>query len=192
VSWTKLGAEFPDEIGPLSDAAFRTHVEALCWSNRRLLDLVIPKRDVRRFAETADPESAVAELVVADWWADRGDCWYIGQRFPDWQRDRSQVMHRRRQLAAAQLRRRRHQADDHSLCLTANCARARAAAASADDSTDDSRDDPERNGTEQNGLDESTGGESVWPAVRPPGSGLGSSRLDDDVWPRQAAGYDRS
>jgi hypothetical protein len=127
--WTKLGDEFSDEARELSDAAFRTHVEALCWSNRRLLDLAIEKRDLKRFAETGTPDAAVEELIDAGWWQDCGDAWYVGTRFSEWQRDRSQVEHRREQQALAQKRRRRHLVGDHSLCLS--CPK-------PDESTDDS------------------------------------------------------
>ena len=80
--WTKLGDEWSAEARDLSDAAYRTHVDALCWSNERLLDLRIPRRDLRRFAETADPDAAVKELIAAGWWRDDGDGWFIGLRFP--------------------------------------------------------------------------------------------------------------
>lgn len=141
--WTKLGDEFPDEARDLSDAAYRTLTEAWCWSNRRLLDLTIDKRDLKRFAETANPEAAVEELVDMGWWQDLGDGrWFIGCRFSEWQRDRSQVEHRREQLAQAQKRRRRHLVGDHSLCL--NC---KASDESTVDATDDYGDDPGRDGT---------------------------------------------
>jgi len=161
VTWTKLGAEFADETLELSDAAFRTHVEALLYSNAGLLDLLVRKRDVRRFASTDDADTAVKELVDAGWWSDRGDAWYVGCRFPDWQRDRSQVLHRREQLALAQMRARRHKVDDHSFCLpTAKCM-------STVDSTDDYGDDPERNGmerlTEGNEHYGAVSGGDTWP-----------------------------
>ena len=109
MTFTKLGDEFPAEARTLSDAAFRTHIEALCWSSSRLLDLLIPKHEVRRFAETADPFTAVEELVSAGWWQDGGDAgWYIGCRFSEWQWDRAHVEHRREQVAEAQRRRRAH------------------------------------------------------------------------------------
>jgi hypothetical protein len=101
VTWTKLGDEFPDEAHDLIDAEHRTHVDALCWSNRRGLDLYVPKRDLRRFAESPDAETAVKGLIVKGWWEDRGDSWYIGLRFPEWQRERAQVEHRRAYLAEA-------------------------------------------------------------------------------------------
>jgi hypothetical protein len=117
VTWTKLGDEFAGETISLSDAAFRTHVEALMWSNYRLLDLAVPKRDIKRFAETVDPDQAVKELVEAGWWEDHGAVWWIGCRFPDWQRDRVQVQHRRAQWSVQKRRQRRHKLGDHSLCL---------------------------------------------------------------------------
>src|SRR4051812_17547972 len=95
MTWTKLGDEFPDEARDLSDAAFRTHVEALCWSNRRGLDLNIPKRDLKRFAETNQPERAVEDLLRAGWWEDSGEDWSIGSQFPDWQLDAAVVAQRR-------------------------------------------------------------------------------------------------
>ena len=73
MTWTKLGEEFSDAARDLSDAAFRTHIEALMWSNRRGLDLQVPKRDLKRFAETDDPDTAVKALVAAGWWQDCGD-----------------------------------------------------------------------------------------------------------------------
>jgi len=70
MTWTKLSDDFGDDCWTLSDAAFRLHVEGLCYSNRKLLDLSLPKEEVRRFAK--NPE-AVAELVAAGWWSDRPD-----------------------------------------------------------------------------------------------------------------------
>lgn len=121
MTWTKLGDEFSDEARDLSDAAYRTHVDALCWSNRRLLDLVIPKRDLRRFGETADPDTAAKELVHGGWWEDRGDAWWIGLRFADWQQESAVVTHKREQSAVTSRRSRMHKAGDHSLCLSKHC-----------------------------------------------------------------------
>ena len=96
MTWVKLGDEYPVAARTLSDAAFRTHTEALCWSASRLLDLQIPKHELRRFAETADPDTAVEELVNAAWWQDCGDAgWYVGCRFAEWQLERAVVEHRR-------------------------------------------------------------------------------------------------
>jgi hypothetical protein len=42
MTWAKLSDDFTDDCWTLSDGAFRLHVEGLVWSNRKLLDLVIP------------------------------------------------------------------------------------------------------------------------------------------------------
>lgn len=136
MTWSKLGDELPDDAADLTDAAFRTHVEALCWSNRRLLDLTIPKRDLRRFAFSADADQGAKELTTAGWWTDNGDSWWVGAVHPEWQRSKEQVLNRREQNATAQERRRRHRRGDHSLCLDGNCL-----GLSADDTSDDARDD---------------------------------------------------
>lgn len=119
--WTKLGDEFPDAARDLADAAFRTHVEALCWSNRRGLDLHIPKRDLKRFAETDDPDTAAKHLVATGWWDDHGDTWSIGNRFADWQIESAVVTHRREASARTSRRHRMHKAGDHTLCLPDRC-----------------------------------------------------------------------
>ena len=121
MTWTKLGDEFSDAAAPLSDAAFRTHVEALGWSNRRLLDLEIPKRSLKRFAESDNPHGAAKELVQAGWWEDRGESWWIGCLFPEWQVERSVIEKRRADTAERVRRHRMHKAEDHSLCETSRC-----------------------------------------------------------------------
>lgn len=160
MTWTKLGDEFSDAAAGLSDAAFRLHVEALGWSNRRLLDLVVPKRDVRRFAETPDPAAAAAELVAASWWVDRGDAWHIGLRFPEWQRDRVQVEHQRERKARDQRRKRLHDVGDHSVCIVGRCPSLAPAVPpdpspppSPGDTSGDKRGDPGRVGTGRDGED---------------------------------------
>ena len=66
--WTKLSDDYSDDCWELSDAAYRLHTEGLNWSNRKLLDCLIPKHDIRLFAK--HPE-AVPELLAIGWWADR-------------------------------------------------------------------------------------------------------------------------
>jgi len=148
MTWTKLGDEFPAAARDLTDAEFRTHTEALCWSSLRLLDLRIPKADVRRFTESPDAELAVKGLVAKGWWADDGDAWDISLHFPEWQQDRAQVEHRRAYLADAQKRGRAHRAGNHSLCLPGKCPQALpSTVASTVDSTDLSTHDPGRVGS---------------------------------------------
>lgn len=149
MTWTKLGEEFGDAARKLSDAAFRTHVEALMWSNRRLLDLLIDPDDIRRFAETKHPEEAIAELVDAGWRRDEGEGWFIGCKFDDWQLEKTVVEVRREQSALRQRRHRMHAAGDHSIC-TDRCSVTRDA--SRDGARDVAR-DPERSGTDRNGSE---------------------------------------
>ena len=122
MTWTKLGDELGGEARDLTDAEFRTHIEALLWSNQRLLDLYVPRRDLRRFAETADPAAAAAGLVAKGWWQPAGDGWYVGVRFPEWQLERTVVEYRKDSAALRKRRQRMHAAADHSICLSANCA----------------------------------------------------------------------
>jgi hypothetical protein len=134
MTWVKTGDEFVDDAADLSDAAVRTHLDALHWSARRLLDLHIPKRDLPRFAFSPDASRAVDELVAVGWWLDKGSTWYLAYR-PEWQWSREQVERRRHQNAQAQERARRHKRGDHSLCLPDKCP-------SAADTRGDSASDP--------------------------------------------------
>ncbi|SRR5260221_10215563 len=117
MTWTKLGDEFLPESADLTDGEFRTHIEALVWSSWRMLDLYVPKNEVRRFARSTDPEGDIDGLIVKGWWEDRGNCWYIGVRFAEWQLERSVTQKRRDQAALRKRRQRMHEAGDHSLCL---------------------------------------------------------------------------
>lgn len=91
--WAKLNDAYGDESAPLSDAAFRTHTEAICWTMRRLTEGKITHRDLRRFAETKDPEGAVAELLEITWWTDHpdGDGSWLILHDMDYQRTKDQV-----------------------------------------------------------------------------------------------------
>lgn len=118
MSWTKLGDEFADDADRLglTDAAVRTHVDALMWSNRRLLDLRIPKRDLARFAFSPDAEAAAKDLEAAGWWLDEGETWLLAYH-PEWQQTREQVEAQRADMRERQERSRRHRAGDHSMCI---------------------------------------------------------------------------
>ncbi|PWW24921.1 hypothetical protein JD79_04113 [Geodermatophilus normandii] len=88
MTWSKLSDDFPDDCDCLSDAAFRLHVEGLCWSNRKLLDCRIPRDHLRRFA--THPE-ALPELVAVGWWTEDGDELAI-RHHAGYQRTREQVL----------------------------------------------------------------------------------------------------
>ncbi len=143
MTWTKLGDEFADAARDLSSDAFRTHVEALLWSNRRLLDLVVPKRDLSRFAEASDARAAAEELVAIGWWQDAVDSWYIGVHFAEWQQESAVISHRRKLSAERQQRHRLHKAGDHSMCAN-TCSVTRDVTPA---STRESPRDPGRDGT---------------------------------------------
>jgi hypothetical protein len=148
MTWTKLGDEYPAETADMSDAAFRLHTLALCWSNWRLLDLTIPARDLRKFAfiESKPVDDAVDELVAAGWWQRiDSDTYWIGCRFSDWQRDKVQVEHNRERKAQDQRRKRRHDLDDHSLCIPGRC-KSLSPGDTPGDSPDRRRGDPGRVG----------------------------------------------
>jgi hypothetical protein len=80
VTWVKLSDDFAERAARsgLSDAAFRTHIEALLWTMRRETGGWVRTKDIRRFAETADPDDAIRDLVGHGWW----DYPYIDPRYP--------------------------------------------------------------------------------------------------------------
>jgi hypothetical protein len=168
MTWTKLGNEFLPESKVLSDAAYRCHVDALMWSNWRLLDLVINRRDLPMFATptSGSADDAVEELITAGWWQLLDDDHYwIGCKFSEWQQDKAQVEHRRAQLALAQRRKRLHDIGDHKLCIPGRCK-----ALSTVDSTVESCDDPVRL---RNGP--VTGTPKTKPSLEEEGSGTGTA-----------------
>lgn len=74
MTWTKLSDDFSDDCWRLSDEAFRLHVEGLIWSNRKLLDLVLRKDEIQRWAKNP---AAAEELVNCGWWQDHGDRYFV-------------------------------------------------------------------------------------------------------------------
>jgi hypothetical protein len=185
VTWTKLGDEFSDEARDLSDAAYRTHVDALCWSNRRQLDLVIPKRDLRRFGETDDPDTAAKELVHGGWWEDRGDAWWIGCRFADWQQESVVIAKRREQSATTTRRSRLHKVGDHSLCLAKHCT-----ALAGDTSQDVSRDlspGSGRDGSVRDSSKSSSGAAPTPEGLGGRGAGEGGPGGEATAYPEQCS-----
>jgi hypothetical protein len=92
MTWTKLSDDFSDDCWTLSDAAFRLHTEALIWSNRKLLDLVIPKSDLVRFSRRTD---AVEELVAVGWWTETART-YVINHHARYQRSREAVINQQK------------------------------------------------------------------------------------------------
>jgi uncharacterized protein YdaU (DUF1376 family) len=80
MTYAKFGSEFPERLAAdaMSDAAFRTHTEAIVWVYHvEAWDLRVPKHMLRRIATSADSEMAVKDLVAAGYWADDGAAWVI-------------------------------------------------------------------------------------------------------------------
>lgn len=110
VVWLKLSDDFGDECArvDLSDAAFRTHVEAQLWTMRRESAGRLTFRDVRRFAESDGVDAAVAELLKAGFWTETGDG-YVIEHHMDVQIE-PEVMEQRRKMTAERQRRKRFKA----------------------------------------------------------------------------------
>jgi hypothetical protein len=71
MTWTKTPAEFPDDAFnvELSDAAYRTHHEAVTYLfSIERTDCYIRTDEVRRFAGSPHAEMGVQELVGVGWW----------------------------------------------------------------------------------------------------------------------------
>jgi hypothetical protein len=109
VTWTKLSDDFSDECHTLSDAAFRTHVEALIWTMRRETAGYITAHDVRRFAESPHAQMAVDELVACGWWAIEGQGYRIVHHM-EHQPEPDLIARRREQTADRQRKFRRRKA----------------------------------------------------------------------------------
>lgn len=70
MTWLKLPDDFTDECWDLSDGAFRLMVELLNYSNKKLLDGLVPLDEFRRFARNDDRD--LAELLGGGWVAREG------------------------------------------------------------------------------------------------------------------------
>lgn len=80
MTWAKFGVEFFDQCAEagLSDAATRTHAEALHYLYRlEDMEMRILKHLVRRFAGSTEWEQAVKDLIGAKFWRDDGDAYVI-------------------------------------------------------------------------------------------------------------------
>jgi len=74
MTWRKTGTEFDDDCAnvDLSDAAYRTHQEAIGFIYRIESDVCrIAKSAVRRFATSKDATDAIKELIGHGFWKDR-------------------------------------------------------------------------------------------------------------------------
>lgn len=162
MTWAKLSDSFGDEVAALSDAAFRTHVEGLLWTMRRETDGHLAERDVRRFAETADPAGAVQELIEHGLWrSEQGG--YVVLHHMEHQPERRVIEARRAAAADRQTRRRRK---DAGLTMPVSQRESRG------ESRRDITRDPGRDGPGQDRAlrREAPEAASAWPTVTQPGS----------------------
>lgn len=75
MSWVKLDDRFPEhrKVEDLSDAAFRLHVSALCWTASKEKDGFVPRKAARKLGS----QSRIEELVDAGLWIQVGDDYEI-------------------------------------------------------------------------------------------------------------------
>jgi hypothetical protein len=137
MTWLKLSDDFVDDCAAvdLSDAAFRTHVQGLSWSNRRLTNGQISALALRRLADTRDPNVAVQELVNVGFWVKVEDGWQIVHHM-EHQPSREEVETKRREAAERQRKSRSKRKDAKSGVLPITA-----------DVTRDNTRDPGRDGT---------------------------------------------
>ena len=106
--WLKLTDDFPvraAEAG-LSDAAVRSHIDALCSIMAREKGPVLTRRDLRRFLESDDADRAVAELLAVGWWVRQDDGTVrVVENMPD--QPEPEVIAKRREATADRKRRER-------------------------------------------------------------------------------------
>ena len=70
--WLKLSDDFALQLSRkrISDAAFRTHIEALSWTMSRESGGAIDAIDIRRFADSEQAQDAVRELLEKGIWCE--------------------------------------------------------------------------------------------------------------------------
>ena len=97
MTWVRLDNGFPEhpKVLPLSDAAFRAEVIAICYASRYLTDGWVPSPARRAVA---------GELVKAQLWLPDGDGYQLHD-YLDWQQRRAQAQERSAQARQAALKR---------------------------------------------------------------------------------------
>lgn len=103
MTWLKLSDDYHDQCATLSDAAYRTHTEALAWTMRRETGGFISDRDIRRFAESEQAEEAVKELLDREFWKPAPGGYRIGHHMEH--QPEPDVLAKRRMDAARRQRR---------------------------------------------------------------------------------------
>lgn len=107
MTWLKLSDDYSDDCArvELSDAAYRTHTEALNWVMRRETGGRLTHRDVRRFAESENAETAIKELLDAGFWEVTAYGYRVVHHMEH--QPEPDLIERRRELTAERVRRHR-------------------------------------------------------------------------------------
>lgn len=105
MTWLKVSDDYPDQCADLSDAAYRTHTEGLCWCMRRETGGYLSRRDVRRMAESNQAEEAVQELLELGFWEVEGNGYRIKHHMEH--QPEPEVIRKRREAAAERQRKNR-------------------------------------------------------------------------------------
>lgn len=119
MTWTKTTTEFPDNCAEagLSDAAYRTHHEAISYiCAQENTACTIKKATMRRWAGSDRAQSAADELVSASWWIDHGTYWEIVHHAEVIRSSLTYQINKREGDKERKHRERLHKAGDHSLC----------------------------------------------------------------------------
>ena len=111
MTWLKLSDDFADDCAAhsLTDAAVRTHLEGLLWCMRRGTGGELSDIHIRRCVETADPTTAIAELLAVGFWQ-RADGGYRILHGMDVQIEPDVLEQRRKNERERQRRKRREDA----------------------------------------------------------------------------------
>lgn len=101
MSWIKIDNSFPDhpKVVGLSDAAFRAHIQGLCYCGRFLTDGFIPSVYMSRIGTP----KAIAELVKIGLWKSASDGFQIHD-YLSHQTSKNEVEKKREQLRESQKR----------------------------------------------------------------------------------------
>lgn len=116
MSWVRLDDGFAGhrKVLPLSDAAFRLEVAAICWCNQHANDGHLAAADVRLLcgylSDPGQAKAAVLELVAAGLW----DATESGHRLHDYDKYQPSAQERRASNEAAAERMRKYRERRHS------------------------------------------------------------------------------
>lgn len=99
MSWVKLDDRFPEhrKVEDLSDAAFRLHVTALCWTASKEKDGMVPRKAARKMGTP----TRISELLDAGLWVELEDGEYEIHDYLDYNPSHDQLEAKR---AAARAR----------------------------------------------------------------------------------------